>query len=125
MCVVNIYRRFQRQDAEDEHDQRLHEAVTAEEKRPAGQQRETKAQEVQQAAAAVSQKTPRLGRTLVGDHNQMGRGAGAAARGGGPSGGLVVRALEFGVLNSVSETMGVQEHLAERNCFPLCLGFLS
>lgn len=46
--------------AKNEHDQRLHEAVRAEEKRPAGHQRETKTQVVQQPAAAAVQHTLRL-----------------------------------------------------------------
>lgn len=50
--------------AEDEDDQRLHEAVRAENKRPEGKQREPKAQDLQQPAAAAAQHTPRLCRTL-------------------------------------------------------------
>lgn len=50
--------------AEDEHNQRLHEAVRAEEKRPASQQREAKAEDVQQPEAATAQHTPGLGGTM-------------------------------------------------------------
>lgn len=49
--------------AENEHDQRLHEAVRAEEKRPAGHQRKTKAQDEKQPAAAAAQHTQCPGRT--------------------------------------------------------------
>lgn len=73
--------------AEDEHDQRFHEAVRAEEKRPAGQQREAKAQDVQQPPAAAVQHTQRLRPTLRrADSSPAGGGAG---RGGGKGAGRV------------------------------------
>lgn len=50
--------------AEDEDDQRLHEAVRVENMRPVGKQREAKAQDLQQPAAAAAQHTPRLCRTM-------------------------------------------------------------
>lgn len=64
--------------AEDEHDQRLHEAARAEEQRPAGGQREAKAQDVKQPAGAEAPHTPRLGRTL----RELTAAGPAEARGG-------------------------------------------
>lgn len=67
--------------AENEDDQRLHEAVRAENKRPAGKQREAQAQDLQQPAAAAAQHTPRLcRRELTATRPAEARG-GAARRG--------------------------------------------